>query len=330
MSELTGKTAFVTGATGFLGGALVHRLVAAGMQVRALARREGRDGYIRDLDNVEIVMGNITDSDRMKTLIERCDFVFHVAAATNGKRDIQHSANIIGTRNVAYGAALAQVERFIHVSTIAVYGYPATGRIAEQSPYLPSKVIYNNTKLEAEFELIQTAQIHNMDYSIIRPAMIYGPRSGLWTGQFFQLASRRPMIFVGNGQGTAYPIYVDDVVDLMVTQATHPKAIGEIFNCVSDPCPTWRDFLGGYMQLTDNKRWLGIPPILLRLLAPMIDGSLAWRGTPYDIQALIPFVTGNTCYSMDKARDLLEWEPKVSLEDGMKESEKWLRDEGLL
>lgn len=331
MNQLVGKTAFVTGATGFVGGALVHRLIAEGMHVRALARRDGRAGYIRDLNNVEVVMGDLTQAERMSDLVRGCDVVFHVAAATTGRREQQYNANVLGTRHIVQAAADAQVERLVHVSTIAVYGYgQGEGRITEVTPPRPGHVIYNRTKWMAENELIGIADKHALPYSIQRPAMIYGPRSGLWTVQMFKLAARQPMPFVGDGSGTAYPIYVDDVIDLMILQATHPQAVGEIFNCAPDPCPTWRAFLGAYMQLAGHDRWLSIPPALVKVIAPVADFVLTVGGVPQDVRDLIPFITGDTCYSMDKARALLGWEPRVSLEAGMREVETWLSDEGLL
>lgn len=330
MSELMGKTAFVTGATGFLGGALVHRLVAEGVRVKALARRKGRDSYIRDLDGVDIVMGDLSDEDRLAGFMQGCELVFHVAAATNGRREKQYHANVLGTRYVARAAAKAHIECLVHVSTVATYGYPSDGIISEDTPQKPGNVLYNRTKLMAETELIQVADEFSLAYSIIRPAMIYGPRSGMWTKQMFQLAARQPVLFVGDGRGTAYPIFVDDVVDLMIVLASHPDAVGEAFNCAPDPCPTWREFLGAYMQLAGHDRWLPLPPKALRLVAPVADLALTLSGTPQDIRDIIPFITGDTCYSMDKARDFLGWQASVRLEDGIARCVPYLRDEGLL
>lgn len=184
MNDLAGKTAFVTGATGFLGGVLVRRLAAEGVQVKALARRPNRDLYIKDIENIEIVTGNITDGERMRELVQGCDIVFHVAAATSGKLDYQRKVNVGGTRNVALAAAEAKVERFVHVSSVAVYGYKVRGTVTEDTPYQGGNVPYNISKAGAETALSVVSQEHNLSYSIIRPGMIFGPRSGMWTKTF--------------------------------------------------------------------------------------------------------------------------------------------------
>ncbi|HEX2906896.1 MAG TPA: NAD-dependent epimerase/dehydratase family protein, partial [Phototrophicaceae bacterium] len=323
-------TVLVTGATGFLGGALARRLAADGAHVKALARRPNRDVYIRDIPNIELVTGDITNADRLTAAAQGCDYVFHVAAAMCGKQDYQCQLNVAGTRNVMQAAVSAQVQRFVHVSSIAVYGYGYTGDVAEAMLPRPGRVPYNITKAEGETVVQTIGQSKNVPYTIIRPGMIYGPRSGMWTETMFKLARRRPTIFVGDGGGHVHTIYVDDVVDLMVTAAAHPAAENEVFNCAPDPTPTWRQFLGGYAKLAGHQSWLGLPPLLVKIIAPLLEGLLTLTGEPQDIPALIPFATGKTTYKMDKARRLLGWQPQVSLEEGLRRCEPWLREKGLL
>lgn len=330
MSEFEGQTVLVTGATGFLGGAVARRLADEGAQVKALARRTGRDAYIRDVANIEVVMGDITDAERMIAVTEGCDYVFHVAAALNGPLSKQLPVNVDGTANVARAAVQAGVKRLVHVSTIATYGYTHRGVITEETPQLPGDVPYNSSKLKAEEMLIALAQELGLSYSIQRPGMIYGPRSGAWTTLFYKLAARRPTIFVGDGSGTSYAVYVDDVVDLLLLQAMHPAAEGEAFNCVSKPLPTFRDFIGGYMQLAGHDRWLGIPVPIVRLLAPLLDAYFRIRGEPQDVIQLLDHVLSDNQVSVDKARDLLGWEPQVCLDEGIQRCVPYLREIGLL
>jgi len=330
MSALAGQTALVTGATGFLGGALIHRLTAEGVGVKALARRPHRDAYIKDLAKVEIVMGDITDLDRMTELAKGCDYVFHVAAATGGKLPLQRRVNVTGTHNVTAAAAAAQVKRLVHVSTIAVYGYQSRAVITENTPQQPGKVPYNISKSEAEAALRDVAEVSNLSYSIIRPGMIYGPRSGAWTAQVFKWAQRKPMFFIGDGSGTTFTIFVDDVVDMMLQLAIHPAADREAFNCVNAPPPTWREYLGAYMQLVDNASWFALPEWLAFFVAPLAEFYFTLSGEPQDIRHLISFTLGNTRYSMAKARQLLEWQPQTNLENGIQRCIPYLQQKGLL
>ena len=328
--SLRGKTALVTGATGFVGGALVQRLATEGVQVRALARDAQRATAIRDLANVEIVLGDITDTDRMQAITPGCDLVFHVAAATNGPMALQQKVNIDGTRHMALAAALTKVERFIHVSTLAVYGFDIPDLVTEGQPFAPKRDPYNVTKGQAEHTLRQIVTQHDLPFSIIRPGTIYGPRSGMWTGLMFRLAKRRPVVWIGDGSATIPTIHIDDLVQQMLVQATHPAATGEAFHCTTDPPPTWRDFLGGYAKLAGHDGWLGIPPVIVRVIAPVIETALALRGEPKDLPDLAVYAQRQVTYSMDKTRRLLDWEPQIDLESGIASCAPWLRQMGWL
>lgn len=327
---LTGKTVLVTGATGFLGGALARCLARDGVQVKALARRPNRDRYIMDIPNLEIVMGDITDSARMDDIIQGCDIVFHVAAALGGSLQHQQTVNVEGTRNVITACAKNNVQRVVHISTISVYGYKYKGDVTEATLPNPGNDAYHISKYEAEQVIQKIGGQQNLSYSIIRPGMIYGAHSSMWTKTAFSLAKRNPTIFIGNGGGSAFPIYIEDVVDLAITCATHPNAHNETFNCTPDPSPTFREYLGAYSQLAGHHRWFGIPHILIRPFTLLIS-LLAPKHTPAkDLNDILTLLGTNITYRMDKAQDLLDWQPKTTLAEGIKACEPYLRDIGLL
>ncbi|GAB4509704.1 MAG: SDR family NAD(P)-dependent oxidoreductase [Anaerolineae bacterium] len=326
---LTQKTVLVTGATGFLGGHLVARLSQDGVTVKALARRPERIRYIRDLPGVEVAAGDITDAARMKEVMHGVDVVFHVAAAMQGDLAAQRRGTVDGTHSVAQAAAEAQVERFVHVSTISVYGYRYRHNITEGTPHDPGADPYHVTKSEAEGVVRSTP---NLRYSIIRPGMIYGPRSITWTKTLFNLARQPWLVFVGDGSGAAFPIYVEDVVDLLVTAAVHPAAEGEAFHCTPDPSPTWREFLSAYAALAGRERvrWLGIPPALLRPVGWLVGNFAPRHAQAKDLPDLIGFLMDYKTYSMAKALTLLGWQPRVSLAEGVQRCAPYLQEKGLL
>lgn len=328
--HLAGKTVLVTGATGFLGGALARKLAADGVQVRALARNPERAKYIRDVPNIEIALGDITQPGQISAAMQGCSVVFHVAAAVSGSLAQQMSANRDGTRSVMAAAADAGVERVVHVSTISVYGYKNMTDVTEDTPPNPGRDPYGISKLAAEQVVHEIGQAHHLAYSIVRPGMIYGPRSGMWTGQMFKVARRNPTIFIGSGSGSCYPIHIDDVVSLTILLATHPNAVGQTFNCTPDPSPTWRDFLGSYARLAGHNRWLSVPPVLLKPVATLGGLFAPPNGPIKDLPDLLPFSQRYITYKTTKARELLGWSAKIALDDGIQGCESWLREKGLL
>ncbi len=325
-----GKTVLVTGATGFLGGALTQRLALEGASVRALARHPERRDFLRQLDSVEVVKGDVTQPEHLAEVTIGCDIVFHLAASMSGSIEKQYRVNVEGTRNVARAASQANVGRLVHVSTIAVYAYRVSGDVTEDTPHNPGDDPYNITKAEAETVLQDVANKHGLPYIIIRPGMIYGPRSNMWTKTLFKLAKRRPTPFVGSGHGSAFPIYIDDVVDMMLVLATNPAAVGEAFHCTPDPSPRWREFLSAYSRLSGHQRWLPIPPIFFKLFATIV-GLLARPQTQAKaLPDLVSLSQRQVTFKMTKAHDLLGWQPKVDLQTGVERCVPWLREKGLL
>lgn len=330
MMTLQGKTVLITGATGFLGGAFCHRLAADGAHVKALARRPERDRYIREIANLDIVMGDITDEQRMREITAGCDVVFHAAAALGGPLDHQRHVNVEGTRSVMAAAASSGAQRVVHISTISVYGYKNMGDVTEDTPQNPGHDAYHISKAEAEAVVREMGVAHSIAYTILRPGMIYGPRSNMWTRRMFQLARRKPTPFIGSGKGSAYPIFIDDVVDLAINAAVHPAAENQIFNCTPDPSPTVREFLSAYSHLAGHDRWLSIPPVLARPLAALIAITAPPHSPRKDAVNALALIQRRVTYKMDKARALLGWQPQVNLQDGVLRCAPWLREKGLL
>jgi nucleoside-diphosphate-sugar epimerase len=328
--SLRDRVVLVTGATGFLGGALAVRLAAEGAQVRALARRPEKGAFLRGMNGVEVVQGDITDSSQLGQSFEGCDYVFHVAASTGGAIEKQYRSNVLGTRNVAEAAAQARVKRLIYVSTIAVYGYRQQGDVTEDTPHNPGDDPYNITKSQGEQVLHEIADVHGLPFCIIRPGMIYGPRSNMWTKTLFKLAKRRPTPWLGNGNGSCFPIYVDDVTDMMIALATHPAAVGETFHCTPDPSPTWREFLGAYARLAGHQRWLSIPPLPVHILAGIVSRFAKPQTQTKSLAAAVFMSQQRITFKMTKARERLGWTLSIDLESGVQMCAPWLRDQGLL
>lgn len=329
--SLAGKTVFVTGSTGFLGGALVRRLASEGAHVKALARRPNRDAGIRHYANVEIVAGNITNREQIEAVMLGSHIVYHTAVSY-GNLEEQRRVNVEGTRNVVVAAANTGARRVVHVSSIAAYGYSYRGEVSESMPLNPSQEAYSLTKAEAEKVVRSTAHATGIAFSIARPGGIYGPHAGLWTRQLFRLATRSPRIFVGHGEGYVPFIYVDDLIDLLVLMGEHPHAEGSAFNAVYDPPHTWREILDAYAELAGkaDMRWIAIPPAVLRPFVGVAGLVAPRHSTARTLPEMLGFLEGAPIYHTDLAREMLNWEPKVSLGEGVRRCVPYLREKGLL
>ncbi len=348
-NTLQNKTVLITGGSGFLGGALALRLAAQGVRVRALVRNPAKAEFLRtpasdmpvgaqyiaplQRSAIDIVQGTLDDAGSLRAAMEGCDVVFHSAALLGGHIAQQRATNVEGTRRLLNAAADAGVRRFVHVSTLSVYGVCYNGVIGEDThPPAPCSDPYGITKAEAEAVVREVGAARGVAYSILRPGMIYGPRAGLWTGTMFRLAALVPTPWIGSGGGLAHCVYVDDVCDMMALLATHPAAVGETFNCCSDPSPTWRTFLGEYARLSRgvNDDWLELPPEI----AYVVGGLAMLFSPPYSRGRMavdfIRFTQKRAQFSMAKARERLGWQPQVSIEDGVTRCADWLRAQGWL
>src|SRR5690606_26750625 len=206
--SLEGMTVLVTGATGFLGGALSRRLANAGARVRALARTPERAAVLRGIPGIDIVYGDVTAPDSLLETVRDCQIVFHVAVSF-GSRQLQQAVNVEGTRHIATAAADAGINRLVHVSSIAAYGYAQRGGLTDETTRATGAPDpYSATKAEGEPAIRAAASERAMSYGSIRPVLIYGPSSSKWTGRISRGARLRPTQFSGDGSGATQPIYV--------------------------------------------------------------------------------------------------------------------------
>jgi nucleoside-diphosphate-sugar epimerase len=330
MMLFQGKTVLVTGAAGFVGGALSLRLVEEGAQVKALVHTPAKAAFLQDQPNIEVLTGDIKDAHPIMEAAQGCDFVFHVAAATSGSFEHQRKVNVDGTRNVVEACIHAKVKRLVHISTLAVYGYKHENDITEETPIDPGPDPYGISKAEGEAVVHEMSLQHDLSYSILRPGFIYGPRSGMWTGFMFKLARRKPLIFIGSGKGAAPAIYIDDLVELCLLAAMQPGADRQAFNATPDPAPTWRQFLGAYSRLAGHQTWLGIPVWLVKGIS-LLASFFSKQGSFLKyLPSLVDYTNHYINCKNSKAQRLLGWAPKVDLETGVHNCVPWLRYKGLL
>ncbi|MGH7576695.1 MAG: NAD-dependent epimerase/dehydratase family protein, partial [Longimicrobiales bacterium] len=220
----------ITGGTGFIGSRLALRCRETGDEVRVLAQEnnptEARNRQLLEDSGVTVVVGSVTDSERVAEVARGVDVVFHLAATQhemNVPDERFWTVNLHGTRNVLDAAAAAGVRRMIHGSTIGVYSR-LEGLIDETSATEPDN-IYGVTKLEGE----STALSYDgkLPVVVIRIPEVYGPGDRRLL-KLFKAIDRGTFFMIGAGRNVHHAIYVDDLVDALLAAVDAPQAPGEV------------------------------------------------------------------------------------------------------
>ena len=322
------RQVLVTGATGFIGSHLAERLVTSGARVRVLVRNPKK--LLPSLqDRVEVVAGDLLQPDSFAAAVAGREIIFHVAAwlGSPNRLDAAHAINVTATRQLAEAARSAGARRFISTSSVAVYGPLNAGLIDETQPHW-NVYAYAETKSLGEAAAFQTATDH-FGVTVLRPAEVYGPRGGAWTVTPVSLAKRGLPSLIGGGRGMCHPVYVDNLVDAYLYAATRPEAIGQAFTICDCDVP-WREFYGRYATMA-GKRARSIPVALAQAAALLSEaGSKITRRPPLFTRDTLGFITGQCRLSTEKAKRLLDWSPQVSLDEGLRRTEAWLREAGYL
>ncbi len=326
---LQNKHVLVTGATGFIGGRLAQRLAEEeGAIVTGTGRNLEKAAFLTE-SGVKLVQANLSDYEKMGTLVQNQDVIFHVAAWL-GRRgygdEMAYALNVTATESLVKQAAAAGVGRFVLVSSIAAYEFPTSRLIYEDTPLdTEQSLAYGRTKAIGEQRATALANELGLELTIVRPALVYGPRADSWTINMVKLVKKGVPVLFGDGSGTAYPVYVDNLVDGMLLTAVHPAAAGEAFH-FSDPAITMREFFDYYGKMCGRK-----PRRLPFWVANIMLILNNWfnLNLPIDHDRL-KRIALKIEYPITKAEELLGYHMRVSIPEGMQRTEAWLREEGII
>jgi dihydroflavonol-4-reductase len=326
------KTAFVTGATGFIGGHLVRELVREGWRVVAPYRSAGKLGALSSLGSqVELTRASLLDPRALDGAIPRgADCVFHLAASTNVWRlreAEQIRSNVEATRNVVDAAIAAGAARFVHCSSEAVYG-THDGTITEdmeKSGRLGPSV-YHRTKYIAERTVLDASR-RGLSATVVSPAHVLGPEDrGGWARMIAMIdEGTLPAIPPGSGS------FCDarDVARAMRIAAERGRAsesylIGGHDLSFDTLCKTIAQRLG---CAPPTRR---LPAFVLRALARGYElGSYATGREPRITPESVGMVTHHMLVSSKKAERELDYRARP-LEETLDDAIAWMRREGTL
>jgi nucleoside-diphosphate-sugar epimerase len=328
--------ALVTGGGGFLGGAIVRRLVERGWSVRTFQR-----GHYRQLDElgVEQIRGDIADPEAVSNVVDGCDIVFHVAAKVDpwGAYKPFHRTNVVGTENVLTAMRRNRVPKLVFTSTPSVIhsGGDLAG-VDESEPYPEHfEAAYPETKAMAEMAVL-AANDGELSTVALRPRLIWGPEDTNLVPQLVARARAGQLRFVGDGSNLVDTVYIDNAVDahLLAADCVEPGAScagRPYFISNGEPLPLKKIINGilGAAGLSPEERTV---PLKAALVAGAVFENLykvyPKKGGPRMTRFVARNFATTHWFDISAARHDLGYEPRISIEEGLARLRAWLESQG--
>jgi dihydroflavonol-4-reductase len=326
----------VTGATGFIGLTLAERLVARGEKVRALVRDAGRARELAGM-GAEVVRGDVARPETFPEALAGVDVVVHLAGLVKAVTPEElFAVNAGGTRDLARAAVRAGRPRFVLVSSLAAAGpsRPGRPRTEEESPAPVSA--YGESKLAAEDAL--RAVSGELEATVIRPPIVYGPRDREFLPALFRMARARVVVKAGFGDKRYSIVHVEDLVELVLAAAERGRRLERqgtagIYFGDDGVEHTWEGLAHAALGAL-GKRGMVLPlPEALSWVAAGASTAaarLTGKAAILTLDKMMEIREAAWTCSSQRARRELAWRPRHSLVDGMRQSVKWYRERGLV
>lgn len=335
--ELHGKKCLVTGAGGFIGGALMLRLRQLGADVLGTGIDEEQCDKIRSR-GLRAAVFDLKNTNEAVPLLEGVEYVFNVAAMFNETEASEaeyFEVNEAATLAFAEAAYEAGVKRFVHVSTVGVHGDVMEIPATEESPFNPMDR-YHRSKLAGERGILAMARELEEDEMVItvnRPAMVYGP-GDMRQLKLFKMIARENFVMIGDGNTLAHFGYIDDQVDSLLLSAVAPREMvhAEAFNIASGKPITLNDavkVIAKALDMEPPETRLPLGPVML--LAMMIEFLCKPFGIrPPLSRRRVGFFTHNRAFDLTKANERMHYQSRVELPQGARKTVQWYRERDLL
>ncbi|MEA2447728.1 MAG: hypothetical protein QOK47_1365 [Actinomycetota bacterium] len=315
--------AFITGATGFIGGKVAERLRERGDQVVALVRSPSKAGKLKEL-GCEIVEGDLGSVDAIRTGVKGCDAVFHIAADYRvgipaGERASMHEANVTGTEIVLDAAIEAGVGKIVYVSTIGYFGN-TRGKVVDETfvrtdfDWLSA---YDETKYLAH-EIATDRVKKGAPIVTVQPGGVYGPGDASDLAMLIDRVRSGKLPFLPMGDVGFNFVHVDDVVEGILL-AYDKGRVGESY-VLGGERTTLEGLVKKLSELEDRRPPRHLPGIFVKASAPFGPVIGKMMGLPPNMKEMIKAGDGVTYWAKDdKARNELGYSPR-DLDTGLKQT----------
>lgn len=323
--------ALVTGGAGFVGRHLVERLLAEGHEVNTVDLVSPMLDEVGELGS-RIFGCDLRDAHALGESFKGVDTVFHVAAFASpwGSHEKFWSVNVDGTENVINASKRSGVRRLVAVSsTSAVFdGYTPHVMADETLPY-PTKFLspYSSSKSVGE-RLVLCANSKELETTVLRPHLIWGPRDKTFLARFLAHARAGPIFHIGGGKTMTDTTYVDNLVEGLVLAAASNKSPGNVYFITNGEPVTYGSFMDRILDIFDLPPARGSIPIpLARGLGIACEGiwsALKLKTEPMLTRYKLAEVTREHTYRIDKAKKDLGYEALVDNQEGFLRMVEWV------
>jgi len=353
--SIDNKKVFVTGSTGFIGCRLAEILYLKKSAVPiCLVHSFSNAARLARLP-VKMIEGDILDYQLLQEAMAGCKIVFNCAFGNTGNEKLDSQINEEGTRNVLSAAMENEVNRVVHLSSVAVYGHHPPKEVDEDTPAVYSGWSYGDSKLNAE-KICQEYTAKGLEVVIARPTIVYGPFSQNWTINALKRVQYRGWRNVKGIDGWCNPVYIDDLIAGLLLCSEVESAKGHLFILSGNETLTWNEYFQAYNRLANlpeikvgtkshiHLKTLITRPMRLTLqlgrkyfekrlfeiyqkihkryppIAEKIDSLLRGSIHPAEFE----FFAQKTKYSIKKAKAILGYNPQYSFQKGIAITAKWL------
>lgn len=316
------RRVLVTGGGGFIGRHLVAAQAALGREVVALDLDLNAVTGVSAEVPLQLLEGDIADPELQRRAVQGVDTVFNLAAAhlsVSAEGSEFRRVNVDALQSLAARCADAGVRRFVHCSTVGVFGALKTLPADEATACNP-EYEYEKTKLEGEKLLLEFYRKDGFPVVILRPAWVYGPGCPR-THKLFRAIRRGVFVMAGKGDAYRHSVYIRDMITALEQAASEDSALGRIIIIADQEAVTVRSLVRRISHIVDASPPRSVPLPLLYWAGAAAEAvfGLVGREPPLSRRSL-RFFSGNTSFHTARARDLLGFHPEYGISDGLEET----------
>jgi nucleoside-diphosphate-sugar epimerase len=323
----------ITGASGFLGGALASAYRSAGDSVVALVRKSSNVASLKDI-GVELQCGDLTDENSFHNLIKNADLAIHCAAHAGefGPWELFYKANVLSVKNFLEAGLKQNCPRLVYISSVAVYGNGRHHRGTDEDAAHESQIVdnYTRSKVMAESLAFDYCDRHKLPLTIIRPGYIWGAGDRAIMPRLIEAIKKHQLAVVEQGVNLMNLAHVDNVVEGIKLAAASDKAIGQAYNITDGSKITTKRFLEDLIAMLGIEyRLRSFPyvPVYSFAYACEVYAKLRrYKVEPLITRYSVRMAKFDQVFNISKAVYQLGYRPRVCYKEGMNGQISYVRN----